>query len=88
MKLPIELDHPRKGLLNTQNTDNNECFKWCLVRYLHPADHNHNLTKITKADEDFAKKLDFKDAKFQLHKIEIYTKIFISIYTKLKKEIL
>ena len=28
IKLPKELDHPRKGLINIQNTDNNECFKW------------------------------------------------------------
>ena len=34
IKLPKELDHPRKGLINVQNTDDNECFKWCLVRYL------------------------------------------------------
>ena len=38
-KLPKELDHPRKGLINTENNDDNECFKWCLVRYLNPADH-------------------------------------------------
>ena len=34
MKLPKELDHPRNGLINIQNVDGNECFKWCLVRYL------------------------------------------------------
>ena len=27
IKLPKELDHPRKGLINIQNIDNNECFK-------------------------------------------------------------
>ena len=32
IKLPKELDHPRKGLVNIQNTDDNECFKWFLVR--------------------------------------------------------
>ena len=59
IKLPKELDHPRKGLINIQNTDDNECFKWCLVRYLNPADRNP--ARITKANKDFAKKLDFKD---------------------------
>ena len=39
-KLPKELDHPRKGLINTEKFDDNECFKWCLVRYLNPADHH------------------------------------------------
>ena len=27
IKLPKELDHPRKGLINIQNNDDNECFK-------------------------------------------------------------
>ena len=39
IKLPTKLDHPRKGLINIQTTDYNECFKWCLGRYLNPADH-------------------------------------------------
>ena len=49
-------------MINIQNIDDNECFKWCLVRYLNPADHQP--ARITKADKDFAKKLDFKDEKF------------------------
>ena len=47
IKLPKELDNPRKGLINIQNTDDNEC-----CRYLNPADRNP--TKITKADQEFA----------------------------------
>ena len=47
--------------------------KWSLARYLNPADHDP--PRITKADQDFAKKLDFKDIKFtvkvrDIHKIE------------------
>ena len=72
-KLPKELDHRRKFLINIQNTNDNECFEWCFFRYLNPADHH--LSKITKADKDFAKKLDFKDIIFpvkptDIHKIE------------------
>ena len=67
MKLPKELDQ------NIQNIDDNECFEWCLVRYVNPADH-HSV-KIKKTGKDFAKKLDFKDIKFpvknrDIHKIE------------------
>ena len=29
IKLPKELDDPRKALINIQNIDDNECFKWC-----------------------------------------------------------
>ena len=48
IKLPEELDNLRKGLINIQNIDDNECFKWCLVRQLNPA--GHNPRRITKAD--------------------------------------
>ena len=58
-----ELDHPRKGLINIQNTDDNECFKWCLIRYLNPIDHHP--ARITKVNKDFAKRLDFKDINLQ-----------------------
>ena len=61
IKLLKELNLPRKGLINIQNIDYNECFKWCLVRYLHPVEKESN--RITKSDKDFAKKLDFKDIK-------------------------
>ena len=72
IRLPKELDHPRKGLKNIQNIDYNESFKWCLVRYFHHTDHNPG--RITKAGKDFAKELDFKDIKFtvkirNIHKI-------------------
>ena len=73
IKLPKELDHPRKGLINIQKTDENECYQWCLFRYLNPADHNPR--RITKADNNFAKRLDFKNIKFpvktrDIHKIK------------------
>ena len=54
-----ELDHIRKGLIYVQSIDDNECFKWCLIRYLNPVDHNPR--RFAKADKDFAKRLDFKD---------------------------
>lgn len=34
----------RESLINIQNTDNNECLKWCLVRYLHPSGQNKGWT--------------------------------------------
>ena len=61
IKLLKELDHPRKGLINIQNTDDNEWFKWSLVKYLNPTDHHS--ARITKAEKDFAWRLDFKKHK-------------------------
>ena len=51
IKLPKELDYPRKGLINIKYINGNECFKLCLVRYLNPADVHPG--RITKADKDF-----------------------------------
>ena len=73
-KLPKELDHSRKGLINIQNIDDNERFSWCLARYLHCADHNP--ASITKANKDFARKFDFEDMKFlvKIRNIHKWTK--------------
>ena len=38
-KLPKELLHPMKGLINIQNNDN-KCFLWCHVRYLNCKGNN------------------------------------------------
>ena len=46
-------------MINIQNIDDNECFKWCLVRSLNPADHKP--ARIIKVDKDFAKTVDVKD---------------------------
>ena len=70
-------------MINIENLDDNECFKWCLVRYLQPADHN--TSRILKADNDFARQLDFKDIKFSfkvrnIHKIVRKNSIGISVF--------
>ena len=58
-------------MINIQNIDDNECFKWWLVKYLNPV--NHHPVRITKADKDFAKMLDVKDIILQ-SKWETFTK--------------
>ena len=57
-------------MINIQNIDNNECFKWGLVRYLYSADHHP--ARIAKADKDFARVLDFKDIRFPVKIRDIY----------------
>ena len=70
-KLPKELNHSRKGLVNIQNSDHHEFLKWCLVRYLNPADHHP--VRIRKIVENFLRKLDFRSIKFPV-KLEILKK--------------
>ena len=70
-------------MVNIQNTDGNECFKLCLVRYLHPVDHNPR--RIRTVEKDFVRKLNFEDIKFpvkikDIHKIKKTNYISISIF--------
>ena len=46
--------------------DDNECFRWHLVRYLNTV--NKNLVKIRNDDKQFEKQLNFKGVKIPLHK--------------------
>ena len=50
-----ELRNPKKGLINIQDEDN-ECFRWCLVRYFNPI--KKNQAKITNVARE--KKLILK----------------------------
>ena len=77
---------------NIQNTDDNECFEWSIVRHLNPI--NHHPAGITKADKDFVKKLDFKDIQNLQSKLEICTKLkkrvpsaLVFLVLKIKKNI-
>ena len=76
-------------MINIQNTDDNEWFKWCLVRYLHPVDLN--LRRITKDAKDFEKRVNSKDIKFPVKtrdilEIEKNNSICISVFGYENKE--
>ena len=63
--------------------------KCCLVKYLNPEEHDPRRTR--KADEDFPKKLEFRDIKFpvkirDIHKNEENYSIRISVFCYENKE--
>ena len=64
-------------MINIQKIDNNESFIWSIVKYLNPA--NYCSVKITKPNKDFAQKVEFKDIKFLVKKLETFTKSKIAI---------
>ena len=69
-------------MINIQNIEGNEFFKWSLAKYLNPAEGNR--VRITKAGKEFTKKLDIKDIKFpvkvrDIHKIEKINYVGISV---------
>ena len=70
-------------MINIQNIDDNECFKWCLVKNLNTT--HRNPARIAKYDKDFGKNLDFKYIKFSvkvsdIQKIEKQNSIGISVF--------
>ena len=73
IKLPAELNHPKKGLINIKN-DDNKCFLWCHVRHLNLDCVKPN--RITKEDREFVKKLNYRGVDFPVSKKD-YSKISI-----------
>ena len=93
IKSPKELDYSRTVLTYIQNIDDNEYFKWSLVRYLNPLDHHP--AKMTKCDKGFGKKLDCKCIKLlvkirDIQKIEKKSRIpliLLLLVMKIRKNI-
>ena len=54
-----------KGLINIKYEDN-ECFRWCLFRYLNPV--KKKSAKGRNVDREIAKQHNFKDLKFPVPK--------------------
>ena len=59
--LPIELKHPRKGLINIKNNDQ-KCFLWCHVRHINPVKEHPG--RIKKINRDFANNLNYDGIEF------------------------
>ena len=80
--MPIELKHPRKGLINIKNNDQ-KCFLWCHVRHINPVkDHPRRITKI---DRDFANNLNYDGIKFPVQgkdfkKVEVQNSICVNVF--------
>ena len=82
IELPAPLKSDKNGLINIENMDDNECFRWCHVRHLKPKKQKAN--KITKPDRKFAETLDYKGIDFPVRiddipKIERANEIRITV---------
>ena len=82
IELPTELKNPAKGLINLKNKDD-ECFRWCHIRYLNPQEKDPQ--RIKKSDKEFIEKLDYSGIEFpitikQINKIEKKNSIRINVF--------
>ena len=83
VKLPKELNHPMKGLINIQNNDN-KCFLWCHVRHLNC--DGKNLRTMSEKDWGISKSLNYSGVNFPVskkdyNKIEVLNKLCINVFS-------
>ena len=88
IELPTELRNSAKGLINLKNEDN-ECFRWCHIRYLNPKEKDPQ--RIKKSDKEFIEKLDYSGIEFpitikQINKIEKKNSIRINVFGYKEKQ--
>ena len=61
--MPIELKHPRKGLINIKSNDQ-KCFLWCHVRHINSL--KEHPERIIKIDREIAYNLNYDRIEFPL----------------------
>ena len=82
IKLPDELKHPMRGLINIQNNDNKYFLGWH-VRHLNC--EGVKLSRIIKKDKEIAESLNYNSVNFPVSKkdygkIEVLNKININVF--------
>ena len=82
VKLPSELQNSGKGLINIKN-DDDECFKWCHIRFLNPPKTTPQRTN--RVDKQMINELNYDGIAFpvtqkQYNKIETHNNIRINIF--------
>ena len=80
--LPIELKHPRKGLINIKNNDQ-KCFLWCHVTHINSV--NDHPGRIKKTERDFANNLNHDGIEFpvqekDLKKVKVQNNICVNVF--------
>ena len=59
--MPIELKHPKKGLINIKNNDQ-KCFLWCHVRHINPL--KEHPERIKNVDREITCSPNYDEIKF------------------------
>ena len=90
IQLPQELHTPNKGLINLENEDN-DCFRWCHIRYLNPKENNPQ--RIKKSDKRKVEQLSYQHTEFLIavkhyNNIEKQNNININVFGYENKKIL
>ena len=82
IQLPQELRNSALGLINLKNEDD-ECFRWCHIRYLNP--QTKDPQRIKKSDKQYVSNLNYNGIEFPVatknyNKIEKQNEININVF--------
>src|SRR6201990_2988539 len=91
IETPIRYKNPKFGLINIQNKNDNECFKWCIARS-DCLDEGH-LHRLSTRIKEVSKNYNWKGIKFpvqlkQINKFENQNDVSINVFGLDEKEIL
>ncbi|KAL7643706.1 UNVERIFIED_CONTAM: hypothetical protein RMT77_005704 [Armadillidium vulgare] len=91
IETPIKYKNPKFGLINIQNKNDNECFKWCIARS-DCLDEGH-LHRLSTRIKEVSKNYNWKGIKFpvqlkQINKFENQNDVSINVFGLDEKEIL
>ena len=80
--LPIELKHPKEGLINIKSNDQ-KCFLWCHVRHINPL--KEHSERIQKTDRKIVCNLNYDEIEFPIEekdfqKAEVQNNICINVF--------
>ena len=73
--LPMELELRREnGIVNVKNSDDDQCFKWAVTRYLNPIARKRDSEKLTPKLRGQSEELDWTCTSFPtpLHELDIF----------------
>ena len=82
IQLPKELQNSAKGIINIKN-DDDECFRWCHIRYLNP--QSKNPQRVKHCDRVYVENLDYSGIDFpvsvkQYNKIEKQNSVCLNVF--------
>ena len=69
---PIEIQHSRKGLVNIIKNEDNECFRWCRIRFLNAQERD--AQRIKKTERKMVQELNYQVVEFPVS-VKDYNKI-------------
>ena len=91
--LPMELELRREnGIVNVKNSDDDQCFKWAITRYLNPIARKRYAEKLTPKLRGQSEELDWACTSFPtpLHELDIFenmNKISVMVFGWDEKEV-